>query len=252
MSVKSFDLENLLKDCHSETSSIHDVSEEHRRSIQLSSSDALTKFKTKKYRSKEKYRKIHSDRRQDIGQDSKELQELRLKVNSRERKRMHDLNSALDALREVMPYAQGPSVRKLSKIATLLLAKNYIVMLNNSVEEMRKLLAEYYQTQSQSLVLHQEHLKVERCSEQVETKHFVPVSDGCSSRNFLQSSATLPMSTSCSSVVGKLFNESTVNPYVNSILPSSFPPPLYLPPPGFISKCQGTKCRCLTIGKTLH
>lgn len=76
--------------------------------------------------------------------DETELQELRLKVNSRERKRMHDLNSALDSLREVMPYAHGPSVRKLSKIATLLLAKNYILMLNSSLEEMKKLLPECY------------------------------------------------------------------------------------------------------------
>ncbi|XP_061192110.1 uncharacterized protein LOC133200305 [Saccostrea echinata] len=71
--------------------------------------------------------------------DEKEVQDLRLKINSRERRRMHDLNSALDGLREVMPYAHGPSVRKLSKIATLLLAKNYILMLNNSLEEMKKL-----------------------------------------------------------------------------------------------------------------
>ena len=41
---------------------------------------------------------------------------------------MHDLNDALDELRAVIPYAHGPSVRKLSKIATLLLAKNYILM----------------------------------------------------------------------------------------------------------------------------
>ncbi|XP_008565346.1 PREDICTED: LOW QUALITY PROTEIN: oligodendrocyte transcription factor 2 [Galeopterus variegatus] len=65
-----------------------------------------------------------------------ELQQLRLKINSRERKRMHDLNIAMDGLREVMPYAHGPSVRKLSKIATLLLARNYILMLTNSLEEM--------------------------------------------------------------------------------------------------------------------
>jgi len=76
--------------------------------------------------------------------DDPELQQLRLKVNSRERRRMHDLNSALDALREVMPYAHGPSVRKLSKIATLLLAKNYILMLNRSMEEMRRLLPPEY------------------------------------------------------------------------------------------------------------
>ena len=41
---------------------------------------------------------------------------------------MHDLNDALDDLRNVIPYAHSPSVRKLSKIATLLLAKNYILM----------------------------------------------------------------------------------------------------------------------------
>ncbi|CAD5123137.1 unnamed protein product [Dimorphilus gyrociliatus] len=71
-----------------------------------------------------------------------DLQRLRLKINSRERKRMHDLNSALDGLREVMPYSHGPSVRKLSKIATLLLAKNYILMLQNSVAEMKKLVSD--------------------------------------------------------------------------------------------------------------
>lgn len=68
------------------------------------------------------------------------IRDIRSKINSRERKRMHDLNSAMDALREVMPYAVGPSVRKLSKIATLTLAKNYIQMLNKSMEEMRRLL----------------------------------------------------------------------------------------------------------------
>lgn len=77
--------------------------------------------------------------------DEKELQSLRLKINSRERRRMHDLNSALDGLREVMPYAHGPSVRKLSKIATLLLARNYILMLNNSLDEMKKLVSDIYQ-----------------------------------------------------------------------------------------------------------
>lgn len=80
--------------------------------------------------------------------DEKEMQELRLKVNSRERKRMHDLNAALDGLREVMPYAHGPSVRKLSKIATLLLAKNYILMLTNSLEEMKKLVSDVYRSEN--------------------------------------------------------------------------------------------------------
>ena len=51
-----------------------------------------------------------------------------MSINARERRRMHDLNDALDELRKVIPYAHSPSVRKLSKIATLLLAKNYILM----------------------------------------------------------------------------------------------------------------------------
>lgn len=53
---------------------------------------------------------------------------LRMTINHRERCRMHDLNAALDELRSVIPYAHGSTVRKLSKIATLLLAKNHIIM----------------------------------------------------------------------------------------------------------------------------
>ncbi|XP_038584206.1 oligodendrocyte transcription factor 4 [Micropterus salmoides] len=80
--------------------------------------------------------------RSDLNKD--EVQDLRLKVNSRERKRMHDLNQAMDGLREVMPYAHGPSVRKLSKISTLLLARNYILMLSSSLDEMKKLVGDVY------------------------------------------------------------------------------------------------------------
>ncbi|CAF0793919.1 unnamed protein product [Didymodactylos carnosus] len=76
-----------------------------------------------------------------------DLQDLRLKINSRERKRMHDLNTALDSLREVIPYARNPSVRKLSKMATLLLARNYIVTLTNSLEDMRQHLNNIYRQQ---------------------------------------------------------------------------------------------------------
>lgn len=53
---------------------------------------------------------------------------------------MHDLNDALDELRGVIPYAHSPSVRKLSKIATLLLAKNYILMQQNALDELRRVL----------------------------------------------------------------------------------------------------------------
>ncbi|KAK6748054.1 hypothetical protein RB195_000958 [Necator americanus] len=64
---------------------------------------------------------------------------VRLSINLRERCRMHDLNEALDDLRAVLPYARGNSVRKLSKIATLLLAKNHIIMQAKAIEELRQL-----------------------------------------------------------------------------------------------------------------
>jgi len=67
------------------------------------------------------------------------LVQVRLSINARERRRMHDLNDALDELRAVIPYAHGPSVRKLSKIATLLLAKNYILMQARALDELRRL-----------------------------------------------------------------------------------------------------------------
>ncbi|XP_050788599.1 oligodendrocyte transcription factor 2-like [Gopherus flavomarginatus] len=77
-------------------------------------------------------------------QSDEQQQEQRLKVNSRERRRMHDLNQALDGLRAVMPYAQGPAVRKLSKLATLLLARSYILALSGSLQDMRRLLSELH------------------------------------------------------------------------------------------------------------
>lgn len=83
------------------------------------------------------------------GKKSKEQRALRLNINARERRRMHDLNDALDELRAVIPYAHSPSVRKLSKIATLLLAKNYILMQAQALEEMRRLVA--YLNQGQAI-----------------------------------------------------------------------------------------------------
>ncbi|XP_023211643.1 class E basic helix-loop-helix protein 23 [Centruroides vittatus] len=75
------------------------------------------------------------------GKKSRHAKSVRLCINARERRRMHDLNDALDELRAVIPYAHSPSVRKLSKIATLLLAKNYILMQANALEEMRRIIA---------------------------------------------------------------------------------------------------------------
>lgn len=40
-----------------------------------------------------------------------------------------------------MPYARGPAVKKLSKMNTLLLARNYILLLHRSVAELRRLVA---------------------------------------------------------------------------------------------------------------
>ncbi|BHF77628.1 Oligodendrocyte transcription factor 3 [Sparganum proliferum] len=58
-----------------------------------------------------------------------ELQGIRLKINMRERQRMQDLNRAMDELRTVMPYECKPQGRKLSKIATLELARQFILQL---------------------------------------------------------------------------------------------------------------------------
>ena len=53
-----------------------------------------------------------------------EVRNKRIQANSRERKRMHTVNSAFDQLRELVPTY--PSNRKLSKIDTLRLACTYI------------------------------------------------------------------------------------------------------------------------------
>ncbi|KAM4536183.1 neurogenic differentiation factor 2-like isoform 1-T1 [Fundulus diaphanus] len=69
----------------------------------------------------------------------------RIKANARERTRMHDLNSALDNLRKVVPcYSK---TQKLSKIETLRLAKNYIWALSEILRSgKRPDLVSYVQT----------------------------------------------------------------------------------------------------------
>lgn len=59
----------------------------------------------------------------------------RLESNERERMRMHSLNDAFQALREVIPHVAME--RKLSKIETLTLAKNYIMALTNVICDIR-------------------------------------------------------------------------------------------------------------------
>ncbi|XP_046462304.1 class A basic helix-loop-helix protein 15-like isoform X1 [Daphnia pulex] len=59
----------------------------------------------------------------------------RLESNERERLRMHGLNAAFEELRTVIPHIQVE--RKLSKIETLTLAKNYIMALTNVICDIR-------------------------------------------------------------------------------------------------------------------
>lgn len=65
----------------------------------------------------------------------------RLESNNRERRRMHELNAAFQELREVIPHVHQS--RKLSKIETLSLSKNYIMALTNVICEMRGEAAPY-------------------------------------------------------------------------------------------------------------
>ncbi|XP_027733972.1 class A basic helix-loop-helix protein 15 [Empidonax traillii] len=58
----------------------------------------------------------------------------RLESNERERQRMHKLNNAFQALREVIPHVRAEN--KLSKIETLTLAKNYIKSLTSIILNM--------------------------------------------------------------------------------------------------------------------
>ncbi|NWI51071.1 BHA15 protein, partial [Calyptomena viridis] len=58
----------------------------------------------------------------------------RLESNERERQRMHNLNRAFQALREVIPHVRAE--HKLSKIETLTLAKNYIKSLTSIILNM--------------------------------------------------------------------------------------------------------------------
>lgn len=69
------------------------------------------------------------------GSNARERNLRRLESNERERQRMHSLNDAFGALREVIPHIKLD--RKLSKIETLTLAKNYIKALTNVICEMR-------------------------------------------------------------------------------------------------------------------
>ncbi|XP_021913172.1 protein dimmed-like [Zootermopsis nevadensis] len=78
---------------------------------------------------------VGSGRRRKSGISARERNLRRLESNERERMRMHSLNDAFEQLREVIPHVKME--RKLSKIETLTLAKNYIMALTNVICEMR-------------------------------------------------------------------------------------------------------------------
>ncbi|KAM9323768.1 neurogenin-2-like [Gastrophryne carolinensis] len=63
---------------------------------------------------------------------TKQKKNRRMKANDRERNRMHNLNSALDALRSVLP--SFPDDAKLTKIETLRFAHNYIWALSETLQ----------------------------------------------------------------------------------------------------------------------
>uniref|UniRef100_UPI0037E725FB class A basic helix-loop-helix protein 15 n=1 Tax=Semicossyphus pulcher TaxID=241346 RepID=UPI0037E725FB len=73
-------------------------------------------------------------RRRQHGSSNKERSVRRLESNERERQRMHKLNNAFQALREAIPHVKTD--KKLSKIETLTLAKNYIKSLTSIILDM--------------------------------------------------------------------------------------------------------------------
>ncbi|EDW89938.1 protein dimmed [Drosophila yakuba] len=73
----------------------------------------------------------NSNRRRKGALNAKERNMRRLESNERERMRMHSLNDAFQSLREVIPHVEME--RRLSKIETLTLAKNYIINLTHII-----------------------------------------------------------------------------------------------------------------------
>lgn len=91
-----------------------------------STTDEYTERKMKTIRKSTKRRKGHSARERNL---------RRIESNERERMRMHSLNDAFQELRGVIPHINLE--RKLSKIETLTLAKNYIKALTNVICDFR-------------------------------------------------------------------------------------------------------------------
>ncbi|VVC29622.1 Hypothetical protein CINCED_3A009198 [Cinara cedri] len=78
---------------------------------------------------------VRSGNRRKRKSSGKDKNVRRLESNERERLRMHSINDAFQSLREVIPHVKKD--RRLSKIETLTLAKNYIIALTKIICEMR-------------------------------------------------------------------------------------------------------------------
>ncbi|XP_075687503.1 class A basic helix-loop-helix protein 15 [Rhinoderma darwinii] len=113
-----------------------DLEEEESPEQQTSSEDDNDKCYVYKEKSKSKSQEPgkSSSRRKKHSSQGKEHSVRRLESNERERQRMHKLNNAFQALREVIPHVRAE--KKLSKIETLTLAKNYINTLTATILNM--------------------------------------------------------------------------------------------------------------------
>ncbi|EZA59161.1 hypothetical protein DMN91_008205 [Ooceraea biroi] len=109
----------------------------------------------------------------------------RLESNERERMRMHSLNNAFQSLREVIPHVIKE--RRLSKIETLTLAKNYIVALTDVICAMRSEdRAENQQTNDSES---QDSSNSEQRSDSTTVRANLPIASRCcgsESQNFYQ------------------------------------------------------------------
>ncbi|XP_036376657.1 class A basic helix-loop-helix protein 15 [Megalops cyprinoides] len=106
---------------------------------------------------------VGSRRRRQHG-SAKERNVRRLESNERERQRMHKLNNAFQALREAIPHVNTD--KKLSKIETLTLAKNYIKALTTIILGMSGGCLPHSESQAQAsasrlLQCYQQHLEDE-------------------------------------------------------------------------------------------
>lgn len=100
------------------------------RESELGSIDSATKECASTF-NEENTRNKRIKKKMQVKSASRQRGNRRVKANDRERHRMHELNSALDTLRSVLPTF--PDDAKLTKIETLRFAHNYIWALSETL-----------------------------------------------------------------------------------------------------------------------